>query len=65
MKVTDIVRSIETIVHHDGNGAREALREIDQKSPPQPEAMFWEDWILLELAARGFKVVPIEGDEKE
>jgi len=40
-----------------GNGAREALTEIETLD--HPGSICWADWLLLELAARGFKVVPM------
>lgn len=42
----------------EGNGAREALADIKAHGHVSPGC--WEDWLLLELAARGFKVVPME-----
>ncbi len=44
-----------------GNGAREALADIKAHGHVSPSC--WEDWLLLELAARGFKVVPIEPED--
>ena len=56
----DLVRSVETVLGPAGNGAREALTEIE--TVDHPGAICWADWLLLELAARGFKIVPMEGD---
>ena len=44
-----------------GNGAREALTEIEtaDKTP----TLCWADWLLAELYARGFKVVPVEASD--
>lgn len=42
-----------------GNGAREALIEVAKSLPndtSQNDAEKWADWILLELAARGYLV---------
>lgn len=47
-----------------GNGAREALIEIAETLPTTLDrpgaALCWSDWLLAELWARGFKVVPVE-----
>lgn len=46
-----------------GNGAREALIDIALALPNdtrQAEAESWSDWILAELWAAGFKVVPLQ-----
>ena len=47
-----------------GNGAREALIDIAWMLPSTlkdpSDALCWADWILAELWARGYKVVPIE-----
>lgn len=50
-------------VERDGNGARQALTEIGKDCPfhiHEDIALNWADDLLLRLAARGFKVVPIE-----
>ncbi len=57
MKIPTLVQSIESIVVSDGNGAREALNQF---APEWHGKVSWADWVLLELAARGFQVVPIE-----
>lgn len=41
-----------------GNGAREALTEIETASRPSG-LQCWADYIMMQLWARGFKVVPI------
>ena len=45
-----------------GNGAREALTDIE--TAYKWETLCWADWLLAELYARGFKVVPV-GDDDE
>lgn len=50
-------------VGNPGNGAREALIETALTLPnetSQNDAAAWSDWILAELWARGFKVMPLE-----
>ena len=46
-----------------GNGAREALNDIAGTLPStlkdSDDALCWADWVLIELYARGFKVVPL------
>lgn len=45
-----------------GNGAREAMVEIGENCPfhvPSDVAMHWADDVLMQLAMRGFKVVPL------
>jgi hypothetical protein len=49
-----------------GNGAREALIEIGRNCPfhePHDVAINWAEDVLMELWARGFRVVPIEKQE--
>lgn len=46
-----------------GNGAREALIDIGENCPFHVDsevAMHWADDVLMQLAMRGFKVVPLE-----
>lgn len=43
-----------------GNGAREALMEIEDWLYPRPEGISWADWVLMQLWERQFKVVPLE-----
>ncbi len=46
-----------------GNGAREALIEIGKDCPfhvAEEVATCWADDVLLRLAGRGFKVVPMD-----
>ena len=43
-----------------GNGAREALIEMEDWRAPRQAGLSWADWVLAELWARGFKVVPLE-----
>jgi hypothetical protein len=45
-----------------GNGAREALTEIETASRATG-SLCWADHILMELWACGFKVVRIDGSE--
>lgn len=48
-----------------GNGAREALTEMVKTFRDKaPDYICWADWVLSELWARGFKVVPIDDGEK-
>jgi hypothetical protein len=45
-----------------GNGAREATIDVALGLPNDtslPDAEMWADWLLAELWARGFKVVPV------
>lgn len=46
-----------------GNGARDALIEIGVDLPDTDagSAGLWADWLLAEMWARGFKVVPVDG----
>ena len=52
------------VEHNRGNGARAALIDVALVLPPDGtalrEAEMWADWLLAELWARGFKVVPVE-----
>lgn len=52
-------------VPNDGNGAWVALSDIAQSlSLPRNDAIEWGEQILIELWARGFKIVPLQdGDE--
>lgn len=45
-----------------GNGIREAMIEIGiRQGRTAPE--YWADHVLIELWARGFRIVPLEGEE--
>jgi hypothetical protein len=47
-----------------GNGAREALIEIGLQQGRSGNApAYWAELVLMDLWARGFKVVPLTGDE--
>ena len=50
------------IERNSGNGARTALIEIAEtlRDTDTSAASVWTDWLLMELAARGFKVVPLD-----
>ena len=51
---------IELKPRNPGNGTREALMDIVRSCNGEEIASDWADWILIELAMRGFMVVPIE-----
>lgn len=48
-----------------GNGAREALIEhaSDFPNTTKEDAERWADFMLANLWAKGFKVVPLDGNE--
>jgi hypothetical protein len=52
------------IPQNKGNGAREALTEIETASRATG-SLCWADHILMELWARGFKVVPLEPNDRD
>lgn len=47
-----------------GNGAREALVDIVEGLPGRDlsDAVFLADWLLLELALRGFVIAPLRSN---
>jgi hypothetical protein len=47
-----------------GNGAREALTEVETASHDNG-SLCWADWVLMELWRRGYKVVPLERGDCE
>jgi hypothetical protein len=51
------------IERNTANGAREALFEVGEllrnANAPAELTAIWTDWLLAELWARGFKVVPV------
>jgi hypothetical protein len=46
-----------------GNGAREALVSVMETLPGTLEHRHWAEWTMIELWARGFKIVPLEEGE--
>lgn len=52
-----------------GNGAREALTEVETASNDTAShdngSLCWADWVLMELWRRGYKVVPLERGDCE
>jgi hypothetical protein len=62
MSADIIVLRTERMELNRGNGAREALTDIGEHLPntSTEDAALWGDWLLAELWARGFKVVPVD-----
>jgi hypothetical protein len=67
MSAEIIVLPMVRVERCEGNGAREALIEIGKSCPfhvSKDVAINWADDVLMELWARGFKVVPLNSTDE-
>lgn len=66
MSATIIVLPVVRVERSEGNGAREAMIEIAEslRETDTRAASIWTDWLLMELAARGFMVAPINSTDE-